>query len=121
GVAGAAATGALSQAANGPAEIVRHLLGHQRFCRDRGISGAATHGEIVTNHDHGAAIDRAATADAVRRRQILQFALFIILADTGNSADLVKALRVNEFVNPLANGEPALVVLPLDLVNASHL
>jgi hypothetical protein len=30
-------------------------------------------------------------------------------------------LPIDQFVDALANGEPALVMLPLDLVNASHL
>ena len=32
-----------------------------------------------------------------------------------------KLFCVDQFVDALANGEPALVALPLDLVNASHL
>src|SRR6266700_2468091 len=42
-------------------------------------------------------------------------------ADPSNRADLVKAVGIDHAVDPLADGEPALVALPLDLVNASHL
>ena len=103
------------------AEIVRHLLGHQRLGRDRGIRRAAAHGEIVADHDHGAAVDLAAAEHAVRRRQVREFAVLVIFGRAGNRADLVEAFRIDQTVDALANGEPALVALPLDLVNAAHL
>src|SRR5205823_13522526 len=58
---------------------------------------------------------------SVRRRQIDQLAGLIVFASTGNRADLVEAFLIDQFVDTLANGEPALVALPLDLINASHL
>src|SRR6202012_1620147 len=63
----------------------------------------------------------AAAEQAISRRQMLEFAGFAIFGDAGNRADLVKAVLVDQFVDALANGEPALVALPLDLVNASQL
>ena len=100
---------------------MRHLLGHQRLGRDRGIRRAAAHGEIVADHDHRPAVDLAAAEHAIRRRQIGEFAALVIFGDAGNRADLVEAFLIDQFVDALANGEPALVALPLDLVNASHL
>ena len=100
---------------------MRHLLGHQRLCRDRGIGRAAAHGEIVADHDHGAAVDLAAAEHAVRRRQVLEFAVLVVFGDAGDGADLVEGILVDQPVDALANGEPALVMLALDLVNASHL
>jgi hypothetical protein len=47
--------------------------------------------------------------------------MLVIFGNTGNSADLVEAPGINQLVDALANGEPALVTLSLDLVNASHL
>ena len=47
--------------------------------------------------------------------------LSLIFGDAGNRADLMKAFRIDQSVDALANGEPALVALTLDLVNASHL
>ena len=47
--------------------------------------------------------------------------MLVIFGDTGNRADLVEAFRIDQSVDALADGEPALVALPLDLVNASHL
>ena len=117
----AAAAGTLDDADDGQSEIMRHLLGHQRFRGDRSIRRAAAHGKIVADHDHGAAVDPAAAEHAVRRRQLGEFAARVILADPGDSADLVKTVWIHQPVDALANGEPALVVLPLDLVNASHL
>ena len=69
----------------------------------------------------GAAIDLAAAEHAIGRRQAGELAVLVIFGDAGNRADLVKAFRVDQSVDALANGEPALVALPLDLVNASHL
>ena len=51
----------------------------------------------------------------------MRFAMLVILADPGNRADLMKSFAVEQSVDALADGEPALVALPLDLVNASHL
>ena len=47
--------------------------------------------------------------------------MLVIFGRAGYRADLVKTLLVEKLVDPLANGEPALVALPLDLVNAAHL
>src|ERR1700704_825213 len=52
---------------------------------------------------------------------MLEFVVFVVFTDAGNRADLMEAIRVNDLVDALANGEPTLVMLTLDLVNASHL
>ena len=100
---------------------MRHLLGHQRLCRDRRIGGASAHRKIVADHDHRAAVDPRAAEHAIGRRQMLQCTLFVVFADAGDRADLVKRLLIDNSVDALTNGEPALVALSLDLVNASHL
>ena len=66
----AAAAGAFDDADDRQAEIMRHLLGHQRLRRDRRIGRAAAHGKIVADHDDRAAVDLAAAEHAVRRRQV---------------------------------------------------
>src|SRR5262249_40922356 len=116
-----AAARALDDTDDRQAEVVRHLLRHQRFCGDRRIRRAATHGEIVADHDHGAAVDLGTAEHAIGRRQMLKLALLVIFADAGNRADFVKAVGIDHLVDALADGEPALVALPLDLLNAAHL
>ena len=116
-----AAAGTFDDADDRQTEIVRHLLGHQGLGGDRGIRGAATHGEIVADDHNRPAIDLAAAEHAIRGRQIFEFAALVIFGGTGNRADLVEAVFIDQLVDPLADGEPALVALPLDLVNASHL
>src|ERR1700743_2914791 len=99
---------------------MRHILGHQRLSRDRGVRRATAHGKIVADHDHRPAVDLAAAGHAIGRRALPKFPGFIISGDTGNRAELVKSLLTDPFADALVNGEPALVALPLDLVNASH-
>ena len=67
----AAAAGAFDHTDDRQPEIMRHLLGHQRLCRDRRIGGAAAHRKIVADHDHRAAVDPRAAEHAIRRRQVL--------------------------------------------------
>src|SRR3982074_909224 len=117
----AAAAGAFDDADDRQPEIMRHLLGHQRLCGNRGICRAAAYREIVADHDHRAAVDLAAAEYAIGRRQVGEFAALVIFGDAGNRPDLVESFWIDQFVDALANGEPALVALPLDLVNASHL
>ena len=100
---------------------MRHFLRHQRLGGDRSVGRAAAHGEIVTDHDDRAAIDPAAAEHAVRRGQLLELAVFVVFGGAGYRADLVEGILVGQFVDTLTDGEPALVMLSLDLVNASHL
>ncbi len=117
----AAAAGALDDADDRQAEIVRHFLRHQRLGRDRGIGRAAAHREIVADDDDGASIDPRPPEHAIGRRQLLQLAIFVIFADAGDRADFVEALGIDQPVDTLADREAALVALSLDLLNASHL
>ncbi|MGY3492657.1 hypothetical protein ACVW1B_002076 [Bradyrhizobium sp. USDA 4502] len=117
----AAAAGALDHANDRQAEVVRHLLRHQRLGGNRCIRRAAAHGEVVADHNDGAAVDPGAAEHAVRRRQVLEFVALVIFGDAGDGTDLMEAALVDELVDALTNREPALVALPLDLVNASHL
>src|SRR5436190_2099345 len=98
-----------------------HFLRHQWFCGNRRVRRATAHRKIVADHHHRAAIDLGAAEHAVRRCQLLEFALFVVFTDAGDGADLVEAAPVRQLVDALTNGEPALVTLSLDLVNASHL
>src|SRR4029078_13175178 len=102
-------------------KIMRHLLGHQWLGGNRGAGRTAAHGEIVAEHHHGAAVDLAAAEHAVGRRQLLEFAVVVVFGGTGNRADLVEGVLVDQSVDALTNRDPALVMLAPDLVNASHL
>lgn len=117
----AAAAGAFDHADDRQPEIMRHLFGHQGLGRDRRIGRSAAHGEVVADHDDRTTLDLAATEHAVRRREMREFAGRIIFADAGDGADFVKASGIDQLVDALANREPALVMLSLDLVSAAHL
>ena len=117
----AATAGALDQADDRQAEIVRHFLGHQGLCGNRGIRRAAAYREIVADHDHGAPVHPAAAEHAIGGRHVRELAVLVIFTAAGYGADLVKAFGIEQLVDALAHGEPALVALPLDLVNAAHL
>src|SRR5262249_18999801 len=116
-----AAAASFDDADDRQAEIMRHLLRHQRLGRDRGIRRAATHGEIVADHDHGAAVDPGAAEHAVGRGQVPELAGLVIFAGAGHGAGPVEGLGIAHPGDALADGEPALVALALDLLNAAHL
>ena len=117
----ATAPGAFDQANDRQTEVVRHLLGHQRLGRDRCVRGAAAHGEIVADHDHRPAVDLATAEHAIGWRQIPELTLLIIFGGARNRPDFVETPGVDKRIDTLANGKPALVALPLDLISASHL
>ena len=111
------AVGALEQAADRSGQF-------EKLRRDLSVqSPLVVHRREKADRDHhdGATIDLAAAEHAVRRRQVCQLALRVIFGHTGDRADLVKTLMIEQTVDTLANGEPALVTLALDLVNAAHL
>src|SRR5689334_7999688 len=76
-----ATTGALDDADDGQAEIMRHLFRHQGFCRDRSVRRTAADRKVVADHDYSTAVDLAAAEHAVRRRYVLELALLVIFAD----------------------------------------
>src|SRR5262249_54626153 len=117
----AAAARTLDDADDRQPQIVRHLLGHQRLFADRRVGRAAAYGEIVADPDDRPSVDLRAAHHAIRRDQLLQFALFVVLRPAGDRTDLVKAAAIDEPVDALAYGEPASLVLALDLVGAAQL
>ena len=116
-----AAARAFDDADQRHAELARHLFCHQPLAGDRCVGGPAAHGKVIGDDDGGAAIDHAAADHAICRRQVGQVARCIVLAEAGDGAELVKAVRVEQLVDALAHREPAAVVLALDLVGAAHL
>ena len=117
----AAAARALDDAHDRQAEFARHLFRHQRLGGDRGVGGAAADGEIVADDNDRPAVDQPAAEHAIRRRERGEVAGGIILGLAGDGADLVEASRIDEERNALAHGQPAAVMLALDLVGAAHL
>jgi hypothetical protein len=108
-------------ASDGQAQLVRHALGEDRLHVDGGVGRATAHGEVVARHDHGPAVDAGAAHNAVRRRELGQLVVGVVLGLAGNGADLVEAALVDQPVDALTHREPAAVVLPFDLVRPAHL
>ena len=117
----AAAAGALDDADDRQAQLLRHALGEDRLHRDGGVGRAAAHREVVAQHDHRPAVDAGAPHDAIGRRQLGELAVRIVLGLAGDGADLVEAALVDQLVDALAHCEPAAVVLALHLVRPAHL
>jgi len=82
---------------------------------------SAAHGEIVADHDHSAAVDLGAAEHAIGRRQAFELATLVVFADPGDRSELMEAVGIDQLVDAFTDGEPALVALPLDLLNAAHL
>src|SRR5207248_4267197 len=88
---------------------------------DGGVGGTAADREVVTADDHLAALDPAGPEDVVGGRELLQRPVGPVFREPGQPAPLLEAARVEERVDPLADGQPAGVLLPLDALGAAHL
>ena len=111
---------ALDDADDGQAQLVGHALGNDGFFRDGGIGRAAAHGEVVARDDDRTSVDRRATGNPVRRREALQLVLLVVAGHAGNGADLAQRAWIDQFSDPLTDGEPAAIVLAAHLVGAAH-
>ena len=116
----AAAAGAVHQAHQRQAQLVRHLLGHHLLLPDRRVGRAAAHREIVAADHDRPAVDPAAAEHEIRRLERLELAVLAVLGAAGERADLVEAAGIEQRVDALAHGELAGVVLALDLVGPAH-
>src|ERR1700675_5074934 len=68
-----------------PEPSISRIMGRRKSCAiSSAISGPAAHGEIVADHPPRPAVDLAAAEHAVRRRQILEFAVLVIFGAAGN-------------------------------------
>src|SRR3984893_2581152 len=111
--------GTVDETDDGDAQLASHLLGVHLLLEDGGVSRAAADGEVVAaNHDRPA-VDAAAAHYEVGGDDALQLGP-LVLRLAGQLADLVEAAGVEEGCDPFANGEPAGVVLALDLLSAAH-
>jgi biotin carboxyl carrier protein len=116
-----ASAGAVDQADEGHAQLVRHLLGHHLLAADRGIGRTAAHGEIVTADHDRPALDPPAPEHEIGGPERLKLAIVAVLRASGECADLVKAAGIEQLLDPLAHREPPGIVLALDLVRPAHL
>ena len=80
---------------------------------------AAADREVGAGHDHAAAVDPAEPADGRGGREVDEF-LVGVLAVAGEPGDLVEAARVEQRVDPLADGQLAALVLSRDGCDAAH-
>ena len=66
----AAAAGAVDEAHERDAQLVREPLGLDHLLPDRGVGGAAAHGEVVALDDRAPAVDPALADDHVRGQEV---------------------------------------------------
>ena len=116
-----AAARALDNADDRQAQIMRHLLRHQRLLADRRIGRPAAHREIVARDDDRAAVDRRPAKHVVRRGQFDQIPVLVVPRLACNRADLVKAGTIDQSGDALAHGQLAGVVLALDPLGPAKL
>ena len=117
----AAAAGAVDQAHDRQAQLVRHLLGTDLLLPNRGVRRAAAHREVVAGRDHVAPVDLAAAEDEVARREALELAVHVVTGASADGADLVERVRVEQARDALTHGELPRLALPRDLLRAAHL
>jgi hypothetical protein len=75
---------------------------------------AAEHGEVLGEHEHLAAVDHAPAGDDAIGEGPRVLDAEAVGAVTGEHVELHEGAFVEEDVDPLASGELAAVVLPLD-------
>ena len=84
------------------------------------VGGAATDGEVLAADDHAPPVDHREAADVGQRLEVDELAV-LVLAVTGEPADLVEAARVGDRVDALADRELAELVLAADALLTAHL
>ena len=74
-----AAAGAVDQPHERQPQVARRLLGPAHLVADRAVGGATAHGEVVAADDDRAAVDAAASAHEVRRRERLRLTGVVVV------------------------------------------
>jgi hypothetical protein len=87
---------------------------------DRGIRGAAAHGEVVGEDHRRAPVQRRPPGDGTGRQEALHLVIGRIGGAPGNLADLMEAARVCQKGDALAHGQLAAAALALDGFVAAH-
>src|SRR5215472_915184 len=116
----AAAACAVDQPHQGQAQLAGQPLGVDLLLVDGRIRRPAAHGEVIAADDDPPASDAASSHHAVGRREALQLAV-LVHSEAGQGAVLLEAARVQQTVDPLADGQPPRRVLAGDAVATPHL
>ncbi len=102
------------------AQFERESFGALPLAGDRRVGRATAHREIVTGENDRASADFGGAEHEVRRGERAQLAIGVVVGDTCQRADLVKAAGIADRGDPLANRQLAEFVLARDLVRAAH-
>ena len=101
-----------------PAE--RQLLGVAALVADRGVGGAAAHGEVAAVQHRPAAVQAGEADDPVGGPHVLEL-VAVVAGHAGELADLLERTLVSEHVETLPDRQLAAAVLLRDAGFAAHL
>jgi hypothetical protein len=99
--------GAVDEPDQWQAEVVRHPLGVDRLLPDGCVGGPAADREVVALEHRPASVDPALADHDVGGQEVGQLAVGVVGPLSREDAGLVKGVRVEEELDPLADGEPA--------------
>jgi hypothetical protein len=116
----AATAGAVDEAHERQAQVVRHPLREHHLLPDRGVGRPAAHREVVALEHRPAPVDPALPDDHVRGQEVRQLSVLVICALAGDGTGLVEAARVEQPLDALAHREPPRLVLARDALLAAH-
>ena len=117
----AAATRSVNESHQGEPEITRHHLGKNHLVADRAVVSTAAYGEIVADHDNRPLPHTGTTDDHIRRGDIDQVAIGIVLPGPRQPTHFTETFRIHQLFDALANGQLAAFVLTANLLLAPHL
>ena len=110
----AAAARAVDEPRQRQPQVVRHPLRVDHLLPDRGVRGAAADREVIRLHDEPAPVGLALPDDHVGRHERLELAVGAVARDAGQRARLVEGPRIEQPLDPLADGQLARGVLAID-------
>ena len=87
---------------------------------DRRVGGAPTHGEVVAANDDRATVDLRPPEDEVGWCEVLEVVSLVVGRPACDLAQLVEGAGIHELGDPLADGVPAAVMLPLDALRPAE-
>src|SRR5690606_13032334 len=102
-----AATRAVDQTDEGQLQVARHDFGSHELVAHSAVIGPATHREVVRSQDYRARIDTRPPGKKVGRSEVHQLAVFIVFGRTSKVTYFVEGTGVHQFLDSLANRQPA--------------